>query len=144
MSRSGKGKKWPKMSKISVCCTFYFRNHILYDLHLWYTYMYKRIISPGIFFLFFKILVFSIIRGWGKRAKNGPKCQKFFVCVTPYLKNLTLYDCDFWCTCVKWGYLQEIFSFFKILIFGVFRGIKGKKWPKITNFSLFCSTSQEL
>ena len=35
------------------------------------------------------------------------------------------------------------FSFFKILIFGFFKGIKGKKWPTITNFSLFFSISQE-
>ena len=41
-------KKWSKISKISVCCTLHFRNHISYDLHLWYTCMYKRIISPGI------------------------------------------------------------------------------------------------
>ena len=58
--------------------------------------------------------------------------------ICPYLRNRISYDCDFWCTCVKWWYLQQIFSFFKILIFGVFRGIKGKKWPKINNFSLFC------
>ena len=67
---------------------------------------------------------------------------KFFVCLTPYLRNRTSYDCDFWCTGVKWWYLQHIFSFFKILIFGFFTGLKGKKWPKITSFSLFCSISQ--
>ena len=44
----GKKKKWPKISKISVCCTLHFRNHISYDLHSWYKCMYKRIISPGI------------------------------------------------------------------------------------------------
>ena len=48
-----KGKKWHKISKISVCRTLYFRNHISYDLYLWYTCMYKRIISPGIFIPFF-------------------------------------------------------------------------------------------
>ena len=82
LSRGWKGKKWPKMTKISVCRTLYFRNHISYDLHLWYTCMYKRIISPSIFlFLFFllKILIFEIIRGGGevgKMAKNHPKWQK--------------------------------------------------------------------
>ena len=83
LSGGWKGKKWPKMTKISVCHTLYFRNHISYDLDLWYTCMYKRIISPGIFlfflfFIFFKILVFGIIR-WGegvKKAKNDPKWQK--------------------------------------------------------------------
>ena len=51
------------MLKISVCRTFYFRNHTSCDLCLWYTCMYKRIMSPGIFFIFFKILIFRIIRG---------------------------------------------------------------------------------
>ena len=141
-----KGQKNPKMSKKKFCGTLYFRNHISYDLHLWYTCMYKWIISPGI--IFFKILIFGIIRGVGgggcKRAKNGPKWQKKIVCLTPYLRNCTSYDCKFWCTCVKWSYLQHIFSFFKILILGGFREIKGKKWSKITNFNLFSSISQEL
>ena len=56
-----RAKKWPTMSKISVCCTSYFKNHIAYDFHLGYTCMYKRIISPDIFFIFFKILIFGII-----------------------------------------------------------------------------------
>ena len=30
--------------------------------------------------------------------------------------------CNFWYTCVKWLYLQQIVSFFKILILGFFRG----------------------
>ena len=31
LSRDWKGKEWPNMSKISVCRTFYFRNHVSYD-----------------------------------------------------------------------------------------------------------------
>ena len=140
LSGGRKGKKWPKMTKIFVCRTIHFRNHISYDLHLWYTFMYKKIISPAIFFHFFKILIFGIIRGEVKGQKMAQNDKKF----CPYLRNRASYDCDFWCTFVKWWYLQQIFSFFRILIFGVFRGIKGKKWPKITSFSLFCSISQEL
>ena len=52
------------------------------------------------------------------------------VCHTPYLKNHTSCDCDFWYTCVKW-YLQQIFSFFKILIFGVCRGKRAKNDLKL-------------
>ena len=68
--RGLKVQKWPKMTKISVCRTLYFRNHISYDLHLWYTCMYKRIISPDIYF---------IIRGrvGGKRAKMAQNDKKF-------------------------------------------------------------------
>ena len=61
-----KGKKWSKMTKISVCHTLY-----LETIYMIFIYgaqcMYKRIISPGIFFnFFFKILSFRIIRrqGW--------------------------------------------------------------------------------
>ena len=109
-----KGKKWPKMTKMSVCCTFYFRNHISYDLHVWYTCMYKRIISPGIFWFFQNLDIWDHQeRGCRKRVKNGLKWQKFFVCLTPCLRNHTSYDCDFWCTCVKWWYLQEIFFIFQ-------------------------------
>ena len=93
-SRGWIGKNGPKMSKISVCCTICFRNHISYDLHLWYTCMYKRIISPGIFFFFSKFWYLGLLGG-GKMAKNGPKLEIFFVCLTPYLRNRTSYDCDF-------------------------------------------------
>ena len=124
LSRGWKGTKRPKMSKISVCCTLHFKNHISYDLHLWYTCMDKRIISPGIFFIFFKILIFKIIRG-------EVKWEKMAHCLTPNLRNHTSYDCDFCCTCIKWWYLLQMFWFFKILIFGAFRWIKGKNDLKL-------------
>ena len=79
LSGGRKGKKWPKMTKSSVYCTLYFRNHISYDLHLWYICMYKRIISPGtfIFFFFFSKFWFSgLLGGVVKGKKNGPNWQK--------------------------------------------------------------------
>ena len=75
----------------------------------------------------------------GKRAKKGPKQQKNFFHISgtaDHMIVILVHMCKMM--------LQQIFSFFKILIFGVFRGIKGKKRPKTTNFSLFCSISQEL
>ena len=84
-----KGQKWLKMSKISVCCTLYFRKHTSYDLHLWYTCMYKSIISPGIFFSFFKILIFKIIRGEVKGQKMAQSdnifCQSHSKSQEPYI-----------------------------------------------------------
>ena len=65
------------LTKSSVCRTIYFRNHISYDFHLWYTCMYNRINISGHFFYFFKILIFGIIRGEGKRAKNDQNDKKF-------------------------------------------------------------------
>ena len=148
LSRGWKGNEWPKMLKISVCHTLYFRNHISYDLQLWCACIYKRIISPGIFFhfLFFSKFWFSGSLGkWqveGVGVRKGQKMahndKKF--CLTLYLRNHISYIMIF-VTRVKWWNLQEIFSFFKILIFGSSRGVKGKKWPKITNFSMFGSIS---
>ena len=81
LSRGWMGKKWPRILKIFVCCTLYFRNHISYDLHLWYTGIYKEILSPG------------IIRGEGKRAKNGPKWHKILsvsLCISGTIHHMTV------------------------------------------------------
>ena len=53
----------------------------------------------------------------------------------PYLRDSIPYDHDCWHTCVKW-YLQVTFHFFKILIFQVFRGVKGQKM--VQNDKKFC------
>ena len=58
----------------------------------------------------------------GKRAKKkiiikNNNC----ICHASYLRNSVAYDHNFCYICVKWWYLQACFSFFKILIFGVFR-----------------------
>ena len=124
LSGGWKVKKWPKMTKFSVCRSLYFRIYISYDLQLWYTCMYKRIISPGIFFIifFFNILIFEIFRGWlVKGQKNGPKSQKV-LSVSLCISGTYIIWLLFWYTCVKWLYLQLIFSFFKILIFRGFSG----------------------
>ena len=73
------------------------------------------------FFHFFKILIFWFVRGI-KGQKNEPKWQK--MCLTPYLRNHTSYDCGFSCA---------IF-FFKILIFWVFRGVGVKGQKMIHNY----------
>ena len=57
--------------------------------------MYKRIISPGIVFIFFSKFRFSGSLGVGKRAKKWPKMTKYSVCLTLYLRNRTSYDYDF-------------------------------------------------
>ena len=74
-----KGLKGQKVTQNDMSVTrLIFQNHISYDFHLWYTYMYKKIISPGIFFIFyfFKILIFGGFRvGWG--VKKQPKITYF-------------------------------------------------------------------
>ena len=85
--------------------------------------MCKMIISAGVFFSFSKFWFFGLSGGW--KVKKLPKMRKNSACLTLCLRNRN--DCDFWCTCVRWWYLQQIFSFFKILIFGVFMRVKGQK-----------------
>ena len=62
----------------------------LYIIWLWFmVYICKMIISPDIFFHFFKIFIFQV------REVNS-------VCRAPYLRNYTLNDFHLWCTCVKY------------------------------------------
>ena len=119
-----RAKNGPKMTKISVCCTLNFRNHIPYDLHLWCTCMYERIISAGIFSFFSKFWFSGSLGGSVKKGKKWPKMTRNSASLTLYLR--TIHDCDFWYTFVKWWYIQQTFSFFKILIFGFFRVVKGQ------------------
>ena len=78
-------KKWHKMTKYSASCTLYIRKHISYDLHLWYTCMYKRKICPGSFFHYFKILIFIII--WGVRGQKMAQNDKKIIFVTSYISG---------------------------------------------------------
>ena len=128
LSGGWKSKKWPKMTKISFCCTLYLRSHRSYNLHLWYTCMYKRIKSPGIvFFLsffFFQKFWFSGSFGRGRdlKGKNWPKMEKNSACFTSYLRSYLMI--------LIFGKMMispANFSFSKILIFGVLRGLKGLK-----------------
>ena len=83
------------MTKISACLTLYFRNHISYDLHLWYTCMHKRIISPTILFIFFFNFDFQDHQGVGvgggvikgqKMTQNDKKfCLSHSISQEPYI-----------------------------------------------------------
>ena len=100
----------------------------LFDLYLWYTCVCKRIISPGVFFFFFifsKFLLSELLGGY--KGKKWPKTAKSFVCGTLYLKKHTPYDHDFWYTWKMMISPGGFFHFFKILIFGFFREVKGQK-----------------
>ena len=104
------------------CHDWFLRNHTSYDCHLCYTFVnwYLQVF----FFLIFQNFDFLGQLKWQKMAQND---KKNCVCLILFLRNCTSYNCDFWCTFLKWWYLQQSFSFFKILIFWVFRGVKGQK-----------------
>ena len=111
----------------------------------------KMMVSPGVFFFsFFKIVIFRVVRG-GKRAKDGPK-WKHSACCAPYLRNHASCDSHSWYSCkiislrvffifselwfsellggIKVQKMvqndRHVFHFFKILIFWVFREVKGQ------------------
>ena len=128
------------MTKSSIWCTLYFRSHISYDLHLWYIFTYKRIISPGVFSIFFfKILIFEIIRRGG-----GVKGQK----MVQNNKKFCLYHSLSQKPCIIWlwflvrvqndGIASNFFHFLKFWFLGFWGGVKGKEWLTITDFSISC------
>ena len=93
------GPKWQKsMSQEPYMIWSWFMVHIC-----------KRIISPGVSYIFFQILVFGVNSGT-KEQKNGLKWQNGLS--YSVLKNYTSYDSGFWFTCVKWWYLRQVFPFF--------------------------------
>ena len=84
----------------------------------------KMIISWSVF-LIFENFNFLGAEG-GKRAKKVHNGKKLSVTlhISGTIHHMIMI---FWCPCVKWWYLQQIFSFLKILIFEVLRGVKGQK-----------------
>ena len=49
------------MTKNSV--VLHISGTIQHDYYLWYIHLCKMMISPGVFFIFFKILIFWIVKG---------------------------------------------------------------------------------
>ena len=81
-------------------------------------------------FSFFSKFWFSSLLG-GVRAKMT-QIEKNSVPLIPYQRNCTSYDFCFWCTCVRWWYLEHVFSFFQnsekcFLGGGGGGGVKGQK-----------------
>ena len=110
--------------------------------HLTVIYVCKVIISSGVFFHFFWEFWFSGSIG-GQKGKRWSRMTKKYVCRTPYLRNLTSYDCHLWCKYVKWSYLQVLLSMLKFWFSKLSRGWKGKKWPKMLKISLSYVMFQE-
>ena len=113
-ANNGKNPKWEK----NLCRIPYLRNHTSYDFYLWslihslveslqklFMVVICKIISPGIFFFFFEILIFWVVRRvQGQKMTEmtkWPKMTKNFVLCNLYLRNHASYDLDLWCTCVK-------------------------------------------
>ena len=133
--------------KFCLSCSISQEPHTIWLLFM--LHMCKMIISP-VFFHLFKLLIFQKILSVMLNIKgiwlsflvrmykmitppctffifsffHGPKWQKNSICWTPYLRNITSYDCHLWYTFVKWYLLlfQCFFCILKILIFWVHSG----------------------
>ena len=87
---SKRAKKWSKIIK-KICCTLYFRNHTSYDLYLWYTCMYKRIISQAFFSFFSKFWFLGLLEGvvkGQKMAQNDKKILSFSLCISESVHHM--------------------------------------------------------
>ena len=89
VARGLKGRKCPKMTKISICGSLYFRNHISFNLHLWYTCIYERIISPDIFFIFSIFVILDNFLHF--YPPKNPKKSKFWKTEKKSLEILSFY-----------------------------------------------------
>ena len=57
-----RAKNGPKWQKNSVCTTPFLRNHTWYGCHFWCRCINCQMISPDLFFYFFKILVLRVVK----------------------------------------------------------------------------------
>ena len=136
------------MTKHSVYCVPYLRNHTSCDHNFWHTCL-KWCLQKFFFiflnsnflgcFHFFKILISCIasaVKGQ-KMTQNGKKlCLSGSISQELYIiwSSLMVHLCKMK---VSPGLF---FHFFKILIFQVARGVKGQKhWPKMTINSVCCT-----
>ena len=129
--RTKNGQRWQKKS---VCCSWYLRNHISFDFHLWYTCINKNISRS--FFHFFQMFIFWIVGGvkGQKISQNDKTILSIVIHSAWYIKNHTLW-LSFAVHKCKIIISPGIFLFFKILIFWVVRWAKGQKRPKMTKKS---------
>ena len=102
--------------------------------------MCKRIISRGVFILFFQMLFWGSIVG--QKSKKWSEMTKNYVCAsTPYLSKHTSYDRGFCCTSLKWWHLQMLFSFLQNFGFLCCQGGGAKRQKMAQNDKKFCLTS---
>ena len=120
-------------------CLLYSTSQEAYIIWFWFLiHMCKMMTLQDAFFIVLKFWFSWLLEGY--EGKKWPKMTKNSVCLTPYLRNCTSYNCGFWYTCVKWWYLQHFFFIFsKFWFFGVFRG-EGKG-QKMTHNCQFQSTT---
>ena len=121
--RGLKGQKISQNGRSFCQSHLIFQNHISYDLHLWYTCMYQRLISPGILKkFFFKFLIFGIIRGGGGGRVKGQKMTqnaKKILSVLLHISGTIHHIVVIFGTRVKWWISSKFFNFSNSDFWGV-------------------------
>ena len=78
-----RAKNGPKWQKNSVCTTPFLRNHTWYGCHFWCRCINCQMISPDLFFYFFKILVLRVVKE--VKGKKIFQNDKNIICLALYL-----------------------------------------------------------
>ena len=128
-----KGQKMAqKEKKLCLLCSISQEPYIIWLSSV--VHKFKMMISPGVFFHFFKF--------WFFRLSGGSKCKKF----PKMTKNLCLLCIISQEPYIIWSLFMVhickriispvFFTFCQIFISGVNSGVKGQKWPKITENSV--------
>ena len=119
--------------------------YIIWSSSMIHIYLWKDNISSNFFSFFLNFDFWD--HGNLKRQKMAQNyktfCLSHFVSQEPYI--IWLWSLVHMCKMMISPALFFIFSKFWFLSFyggGIGRGVKGEKWPHITNFSLFCFISQ--
>ena len=118
------GPKWQKIMSAALHISGIIRSWFWFLVH-----MCKMITSPGTFFIF----SFYFPGCWGdKNAKTSTNDKTFCLShsVSPYLIWLRFLVH----MCKMMIFPELFFHFFKILIFGVFSGVRGQKMTQIYQF----------
>ena len=129
-----RAKNSPKWRKNSVCTTPFLRNHTWYGCHFWCRCINCQMISPDLFFYFFKILVLRVVKE--VKGKKFSKMIKISVLLYIFGKSY-IRGLSFMVHICKVIISPGIFSFFKDFLGcswgsgGGGGGEKGKKWSKM-------------
>ena len=136
LSQGYNSSKWSKMRKNSVWYSVSWEPYIK-----WFPFLVHmcKMISPGIFFHFFKILILQVVSGvkGHKMAQNEKKVLPVLFHISGTIHPMRL---PFMLHMYKMIISPGVFYFFKNLVFW---GSKSKKWPKMTKNCLVCLIFQE-
>ena len=114
--------KWQKIMSAALHISGIIRSWFWFLVH-----MCKMITSPGTFFIF----SFYFPGCWGDKMQKLAQMTKHFVPLTPYLRTWLRFLVHM---CKMMIFPELFFHFFKILIFGVFIGVRGQKMTQIYQF----------